>query len=157
MVLPRYPASFFRDVEEMRALLDSMFQTAAETRDQLLLPGGIADRYMPVIRGEFRVDVRDHDDEVIVVADIPGVEKENLTLNLIDPRTLEISCERKSEQEEKAEGYYMRERMTGTMRRVIVLPADVTEDNSAASFKNGVLEVRLKKTSPTKKGRIAIE
>jgi len=157
MVIRRYPASFFRDVEEMRAILESMFQTAAETRDQFLLPGGIADRYMPAIRGEFRVDVREHDDLVIVVADIPGVEKENLSLNLVDPRTLEISCERRSEQEETEEGYFMRERVSGTMRRTIVLPTEVTEDDSAATFKNGVLEVRLKKTAPAKKGSIAIE
>lgn len=157
MVIRRYPASFFRDVEDMRALLDSMFQTAAETRDQFLLPGGIADRYMPAIRGEFRVDVREHDDEIIIVADIPGVEKENLKLNLIDPRTLEISCERRSEQEEKEEGYFMRERTFGSMRRTILLPKDVTEDNSTASFKNGVLEVRLKTIAPVKKGSITIE
>ena len=157
MAWRRYPSSFFRDIEEMRELLDSMFQTASETRDMLLLPGGVTDRMMPAIRGEFRVDVREHEDEVLVVADLPGVEKEDVTVTLINPRAFEISCERKSEKEEKEEGYFMRERLYGTMRRVVTLPAEVTDEDAAASFKNGVLEVRLKKLKTQKKGKISIE
>jgi HSP20 family protein len=45
----------------------------------------------------------------------------------------------------------------GTMRRIIALPADVMEENAKASFKNGVLEVTLKKTKVPAKTRIAIE
>ena len=56
---------------------------------------------LPAIRGEFRVDVREHDDEVIVVADLPGIDKEDISLQLINPRALEVSCERKGEKEEK--------------------------------------------------------
>jgi HSP20 family protein len=157
MAWRRYPSSFFRDIEEMRELLDSMFQTASETRDMLLLPGGVTDRMMPAIRGEFRVDVREHEDEVLVVADLPGVEKEDVTVTLINPRAFEISCERKSEKEEKEEGYFVRERLYGTMRRVVTLPAEVTDEDAAASFRNGVLEVRLKKLKAQKKGKISIE
>jgi HSP20 family protein len=157
MAWRRYPSSFFRDIEEMRAMLDSMFQTASETRDRLLLPGGVADRVLPAIRGEFRVDVRVHEDEVIVVADLPGVEKKDITLNLINPRTFEISCEREGGKEEKSEGYYMRERIFGSMSRVITLPADVTDEGANASFKNGILEVRLSKRMAPKKGTIEID
>jgi HSP20 family protein len=134
-----------------------MFQTASETRDRFLLPGGVADRMLPAIRGEFRVDVREHEDEVIVVADMPGVEKEDVSINLINPRTFEISCERKGEKEEKSEGYYMRERIFGSMGRVITLPADVTDEGAAASFKNGVLEVHLRKYKAPKKGKIQVQ
>jgi len=51
----------------------------------------------------------------------------------------------------------MRERMYGTLRRVVVLPADVTENESKASFKNGVLEVHLKRSTIAPVSRIAIE
>jgi HSP20 family protein len=47
--------------------------------------------------------------------------------------------------EEKAEGYYVRERVSGSMRRIVWLPAEVMEENARAGFKNGVLEVILKK------------
>lgn len=157
MVWRRYPfESMWREMEEMRAELDHLFHQNA-AGNQLLLPGGIGDRMIPAIRGEFRVDVREHEDEVIVVADLPGVEKETVTLNLINPRALEIACERNRETEEKMEGYYVRERVSGSMRRIVALPADVMEENSRAGFKNGVLEVILKKAKGTPKTRIQIE
>ncbi len=157
MVWRRYPfESMWREMEEMRAELDHFFHQNA-AGNQFLLPGGTGDRMIPAIRGEFRVDVREHEDEVIVVADLPGVEKETVTLNLINPRALEIACERNRETEEKMEGYYVRERVSGSMRRIVALPADVMEENSRASFKNGVLEVILKKAKGSQKTRIQIE
>jgi HSP20 family protein len=117
----------------------------------------MTDRMLPAIRGEFRVDVREHDDEVLVVADLPGIEKEDISLDLINPRALAISCERKGEKEDKSRGYYVRERVLGTMQRVVSLPADVTDNDAKASFKNGVLEVRMKKTGQLPKSRIEIE
>ncbi len=143
-------------MDEMRAELENLFQQTY-SGGKLLPPGGVGDRMLPAIRGEFRVDVREHDDEVIVIADLPGVEKEDVSLQLLSPRALEVSCERRGEKEEKSEGYYMRERMYGTMRRIVEIPVDVTETDSSASFKNGVLEVRLKKTKILPKARIQIE
>ena len=157
MVGRRYPFnSMWHDMDEMRAELDNLFQ-AVSAGNQFLLPGGVSDRMLPAIRGEFRVDVREHGDEVIVVADLPGVEKEAVMLNLMNPRALEISCSRDREQEEKSEGYYVRERVYGSLRRIVALPADVTDNDAKASFKNGVLEVTLKKTVIPQKSRIAIE
>jgi HSP20 family protein len=146
----------WREMEEMRAELDQFFSHTAPN-DRFLLPEGTGERKIPAIRGDFRVDVREHDDEVIVVADLPGAEKEMITIGLINPRTLEISCERNHEAEDKSEGYYVRERTFGTIRRIVTLPADVMEENSRARFKNGVLEVVLHKAKGTIKGRIAIE
>jgi len=157
MVWRRYPfESMWRDMEDMRTELENLFQQTY-SGGKLLPPGGVADRMLPALRGEFRVDVREHDDEVIVVADLPGVEKEDVSLQLAGPRALEISCQRKDEREETSEGYYMRERVSGSMHRIVTLPSEVTEDQSVASFRNGVLEVRLKKTKGSEKSRIRIE
>jgi len=157
MVWRRYPfESMWREMEDMRAELDSLFQ-ATSSGQRLLPAGGIGDRMLPAIRGEFRVDVREHEDEVIVAADLPGADKGDVSLQLINPRALEISCERSNESEEKNKGYYVRERVLGSMRRIVALPTDVTEENSKASFKNGVLEVRLRKTKIAERSRIEIE
>jgi HSP20 family protein len=118
---------------------------------RLLPPGGITDRMMPALRGEFRVDIRDHDDEIIVVADLPGSEKKDVSVSLVNPRVLEIRADRDAEKEENKEGYFMRERITGTMSRTVPLPQDVTDEGASATFTNGVLEIRMKK-SPTKRG-----
>jgi len=147
----------WRDMDEMRSELENLVMQAYPAGGKLLLPGGVADRMMPAIRGVFRVDVREHEDEVIVVADLPGVEKEDVSLQLVSPRALEIACERKEEKEEESEGYFMRERISGTLRRLIGLPTDATDENSTATFKNGVLEVRLKKVKTAVKPRIQIE
>lgn len=152
----RYPFNWMtRDFEQMMADMENFFQPFAEGR--FLPPGGVGDRMLPAIRGEFRVDVREHEDEVIVVADLPGVEKEDVTLHLLNPRTLEIGSERKSGTEEKKEGYYVRERLFGSMSRIVALPNDVTDDGASATFKNGVLEVRMKKVTGERGTRISIE
>jgi len=104
----------------------------------------IRGRIVPTIQ-DFRVDVRDHEDEVIVVADLPGVEKENVAVRLIDPRHLEIMSRRTDETAEETADFFMRERVYGQMGRTVMLPAEVVDEGATASFKNGVLEVRLKK------------
>jgi HSP20 family protein len=150
----RYSFPMWRDFEDMMNELENRFWGAG---GRFLPPGGMADRMLPAIRGEFRVDVREHDDEVIVVADLPGVERDDVSISLVNPGTLEISSERQSEKEEKDEGYFMRERMYGSMCRIVNLPNDVTEESASASFKNGVLEIRLKKSKEEKGKQIKIE
>jgi HSP20 family protein len=157
MIRKRNPFEMmWRDMEDMRAELESMFQSVS-SENRLLPAGGMGDRILPAIRGEFRVDVREHDEDVIVVADLPGVDKESVALQLISPRLLEIACTCKQDTEEKSKNYYIRERTSGSMGRMITPPADMTEDDAKASFKNGILEVRLKKRTMPQKSCIAIE
>jgi HSP20 family protein len=94
---------------------------------------------------------------VIVVADLPGATKEDITITLIDPRTLNVSFKRVEEKEEREGEYYLQERIRGEMERTITLPADVTTDESRATFNNGILELRLKKLQITPEKRILIE
>ena len=140
--------TIWQDFDDLMAEMESRFQS---------LLGGIGTRgeeirgrVVPAVR-DFRVDVRDHEDEVIVVADLPGVEKENVAVRLTDPQHLEILSRQTGESQEEARDYFMRERIYGQMSRTVLLPAEVSEESSAASFKNGVLEVRLKK-APTETG-----
>jgi HSP20 family protein len=125
---------------------------------QRLLPApGFQRRLVPVYQGTFTVDVKQHEDEVIVVADLPGATKEDITITLIDPRTLNVSFKRVEEKEEREGEYYLQERIRGEMERTITLPADVTTDESRATFNNGILELRLKKLQITPEKRILIE
>ncbi|MDD4254499.1 MAG: Hsp20/alpha crystallin family protein [Methanofollis sp.] len=146
--------SFWRDFDEvmneMRAEMEGRFQS--------LIAESAPARALPMLRGEGpRVDVYTHEDEVIVVADFPGAEKENISLRLINPRLLEIAAVQKEEREGGEEGYVMRERFYGTMKRVVSLPAEVREESASATFKNGVLEVRFKKVEVEKGAVIPIE
>ncbi|MDD1708069.1 MAG: Hsp20/alpha crystallin family protein [Methanoregulaceae archaeon] len=151
----RYPLGWtWRDFDEMMSEMENRFWGPS---GRLLPPGGISDRMMPAIRGEFRIDIRDHNDEIIVVADLPGVEKGDVSTSLVNPGMLEIRSERKAEKEETEEGYYIRERMSGTMSRIVSLPHDVTDAGASATFKNGVLEIRLKKSTTERGSPINVE
>lgn len=142
-------------MQEMEHHFSSLMEEVETTP---LLPGkDFRGRLIPAIRGDLRVDVRELDDEVVVVADLPGVERDDISIQLMDPRTLQISSERKAEEEETTEGYYVKERKFGSMIRVVRLPASVTEKGGSASFKNGVLEVRLTKSAEERKKQIPIE
>ncbi len=146
------------EFDQMMAEMEDRFQRMFQ-RTNLPMPSEVGSRVLPAIRGEFRVDVREHEDEVIVVADLPGIEKEGVQIRLVDPNLLLIKTERGTETEEtgEKEGYYMRERVYGTMSRTVTLPADVTEEGATASFKNGVLEVHLKKLVKEEGTHIPIE
>jgi HSP20 family protein len=141
-------------MEDLMLDMERMWGPAAV---RVLPPGGLADRMLPAIRGEFRVDVRDLEEEVIVVADLPGLEKEDITVSLLNPVTLEIAAARKLESGEREKEYFVKERFSGSIRRVVILPGEVTEERANASFKNGVLEIRLKKAAVDKGTRIPIE
>ena len=155
-----YYRSVIDELNDMKKYMDSLVHELNETSPIALLPAareGTA-KMLPAQHANFRVDVTDHDDEVIVIADlIPGLSKKNINLSLVNPLTLEISCERKEEKKEEEEGLYLRERSSGSLTRFVPIPRAVTEDGSTASFRNGVLEVHLRKSGKEAKGRIAID
>ena len=159
MVRWYYP-SVFDELEDMRKYMESLSRQMYEINPTVLLPGPgeSGTKMLPAQRAGLHVDVADTDKEVIVTADmIPGISKKDITLTLIDPQALEISCERKDEKQEEKEGYFLRERRFGSVTRLVPLPGPVSEEGSRASFRNGVLEVHLKKSSGEMKGKISIE
>jgi len=128
---------------EMRRLLDSFRANMEETLERVF-PSQAS---LPALK-QPRVDILDLGNALQVVADMPGVRKEDIELNL-KPERVEISAESSTETERKEEDYTYRERGYASYRRVIDLPADVLPDKAEASFKNGVLEVNLPKKEPT--------
>jgi HSP20 family protein len=152
--------SIWQEFDEMMDEMDRRFrELMGGFGSQRLLPApGFQRRLVPVYQGTFTVDVREHEDEVVVIADLPGATKEDITITLIDSRTLRISYKREQEKEEEEEReYYLRERVRGEMERTVTFPADVTIDESKATFTNGVLELRLKKVQIAPEKRILIE
>jgi HSP20 family protein len=159
MVRWYYP-SIFDELEDMRKYMESLSRQMHETHPVVLLPGPgeSGTKMLPAQRAGLRVDVADTGTEVFVGIDMmPGVSKKDITLTLIGPQALEISCKRNEETTEETEGHFLQERRSGSMTRIIPLPLPVTDEGSRASFRNGVLEVHLKKTEKELKGKISIE
>jgi len=102
------------------------------------------------------VDVYEEKDDVVIKAEIPGLSKEDISVQVTDS-TLMIKGEKKREEEVKEGDYYRCERSFGSITRAVALPSDVKADQVRASFKNGVLEVRMPKTEEAKKKAITVK
>ena len=101
------------------------------------------------------MDLVETDDHFVLRADLPGVTEEDVNIELED-NVLTLSGERKSEHEEKREGFYRVERSFGAFSRSLTLPRGVDADGVAATFDKGVLEVRIPKPEQRKPRRISI-
>jgi HSP20 family protein len=97
-----------------------------------------------------RVDVRETDQEVEVVAELPGMDEPDIDVS-VSQGMLTIRGEKRSEREEEDDGYVLRERSFGRVERIVPLPDGLDVDSAQATFKNGVLTVRIPKTAETQR------
>ena len=91
-----------------------------------------------------RVDIEETEQEVRVVAELPGVEEKDFEVSLEDD-VLSIRGEKKTESEERREGFYHVERSSGSFQRTFRIPWEVKAEDVKADFRNGVLTVTLPK------------
>ena len=90
------------------------------------------------------VDVEETDNSFVLTADIPGLTKKDIKVNVANGK-LSISGERTYETDQENDNYHYRERRFGTFDRSFKLPETVDEEKISASFKNGILIVALPK------------
>jgi HSP20 family protein len=103
-----------------------------------------------------KVDVEEKDDRYMVKADIPGVAKDDIRVE-VDGNMVSISAEVRREKKEEKEGKLLRsERYFGTMSRAFTLPMDVDFGKADATYADGVLKLTLPKTKEAATHRIAI-
>jgi len=102
------------------------------------------------------VDMYDKKDEIVVKAEIPGVEKENINIYLTND-TISIKGEMKKEEEVNEADYHYSERSYGSFARTLNLPVKVQTDKVKASFKDGILEIHLPKAEEVKPKGIKVE
>ena len=93
-----------------------------------------------------RVDMDETDEEIRITAELPGVDRGNIDVSVSDNR-ITIRGEKKEQEENKGRGYYTLERSYGSFQRSFSLPCEVELDNVDASFKDGVLTVKLPKSA----------
>lgn len=138
------PWSAFDRLPSLRDELNRLFDFALPTRDSGLFSG-----WTPAL------DVYDEKDNFVVKAELPGLKKEDIDIN-VHNGILTISGERKHEVEEKEGQTFRSERYFGRFQRSVTLPAAVDMSKVKASYKDGVLTIDLPKAEEAKPKQIAI-
>lgn len=99
-----------------------------------------------------RVEVFERDDKLVISADLPGVKKEDVKVD-IDQDAVTIQGERKQEQTTNERGYYRSERSYGSFYRTIPLPEGADAQTASATFRDGVLQIEIKAPQQRSTGR----
>ena len=103
----------------------------------------------------FRVDILDYDKELIVRAELPGVEKDDIEVTIAGDR-LTIEAEREFEEEETKESFYRHELGYGELRRTIALPVEIDAQHIEAELKDGILKVVLPKVQAAERHTVKV-
>jgi HSP20 family protein len=141
------PARALSTFEEMERRVEDLFRMPFS----LMEPSRWPRKRMYEMEGVSpRVDVFEEGDNFVVKAEIPGMKKEDIEVSLTEDMVT-ISGEKKQEEKVEKKDYYRLERSYGSFTRSFRLPKEVQTDKAKATFKDGVLEVKVPKTEEAKK------
>jgi len=143
--MKRYPIKRWSLFDEIERAVDDAFSQGV----------------VPTLRGMEaikmpRTDMKETKKEVIFTAEIPGVEKDNIKVN-ITKDTIDVSVESKEEEEKKTETKYRYKSRYEGFASSYRTPADINPDNAKAAYKNGVLMVKALKAEVVEGKRVEVE
>ncbi len=138
--LTKAETGFFSPFEEMERWFEEAF------RRPFFAPSWMPRLKFPDVGPMYpTVDIFEDGNNVVVKAELPGMKKEDIEVNISDD-VITISGEKKSEDKVEKKDYFRLERSYGSFTRTLQLPAETQTEKAKASFKDGVLEVRIPKT-----------
>jgi HSP20 family protein len=130
--------------EELSSLLPrDFFYWPRDLFSKLAPDGGLAVEWSP------RCDMTETEDEIIVHAELPGVDTKDMEVSVREGM-LYVRGEKRTEKKEEEKGRTYSERFFGSFERALSIPANVDEEKIEARLKDGVLEVHMPKVAPSK-------
>lgn len=138
-----------RELQTVQNEMNRLFNTFFDSPTPGGNGGAALRRWIPAM------DVVETEGGYVLRADLPGMSESDVKVEL-DDNVLTISGERKSEHEQRSQGYYRVERASGSFSRSLTLPEGVDADDIQASFDNGVLEVQIPKPEQSKPRKVQI-
>jgi len=137
----------FRDLNIMQDRMNRLFEDAGR--------GWRGDEPAATTAWSPAVDIYETEGEILVQAELPGVDRKDILLNL-EKNVLTLKGERRFEKEAKQENYHRIERAYGAFSRSFSIPAIVEEDKIRAEYKDGILKIALPKKDQIKPKQIQI-
>ncbi len=148
------PARALSPFEEMDRLFDSFFWHGWMRPWRLEWP---TFPELRALEGKLpKVDVVDRESDILVRAEVPGVEKKDLEVSVTENAVTIKGSTRHEEQEERGD-YYRKEISAGSFIRTVALPAEVDGSKAKADFKDGMLELVLPKVEKSKRHTVKVE
>ncbi len=133
-----------RELDTLQTEFNRLFDVFSGSR-----PDPRTHRWVPAM------DLVESGESLVLRADLPGLKREDVEIEVKD-NVLTVSGERRTESEEKADGYFRVERASGRFSRSLTLPEGIDPDAITADFTDGVLEVRIPKPAERRPHRVAI-
>ena len=137
-----------RDMSALQNRINRMFD------DSFFAPFKFDDE-LPVSNWRPAVDIYDKGDHVVIKAELPGLEKKDIHVDLKD-RVLTLRGERSIENEVKEDNFYRKERTYGSFQRVFSLPANLDPEKVKADYTDGVLTIEIAKPEKEKPKEITV-
>jgi HSP20 family protein len=134
-----------RELDSLQGDMNRLFDRFFDGRTT----NGAARRWIP------SMDLVETEHDLVLRADLPGMTEDDVEIEVKD-NVLSLSGERRSDNEEKGEGFHRVERSFGRFQRSLTLPRGVDAEKVNAQFENGVLEVRIPKPEEAKPTRVQI-
>jgi HSP20 family protein len=143
--IDRWPSDFFGVQREINRLFDDFFRGGTQADESFN-----SSYWTPA------VDISERDTEYVVKMELPGVNKDDVKINL-ESNILTIKGEKRQEKEEKEKNLHRVERSYGSFQRSFTLPTSVKSDKIDAVFKDGILSITLPKQEEVKPKQIEVK
>lgn len=121
-------------------VMDEFFNDAVQSQQNSFVPS---------------IDISETEDQFLISAELPGMDKEDITINLENSR-LSISGEREVQKEEENKKFHRLETSYGSFERSFQLPDNVDEESVSASYDDGILDISIQKSEEEVKKQIEI-
>eukprot|EP00595_Chromulina_sp_UTEXLB2642_P000287 CAMPEP_0196762706 /NCGR_PEP_ID=MMETSP1095-20130614/2602_1 /TAXON_ID=96789 ORGANISM="Chromulina nebulosa, Strain UTEXLB2642" /NCGR_SAMPLE_ID=MMETSP1095 /ASSEMBLY_ACC=CAM_ASM_000446 /LENGTH=108 /DNA_ID=CAMNT_0042114303 /DNA_START=194 /DNA_END=520 /DNA_ORIENTATION=- len=100
------------------------------------------------------LDIKESATSYNIIADLPGLTKQDVKISVHDGNVLVLEAERKQESKEEGDKFYRQERSSGYVSRSLALPDNADHDKISAKFENGVLTLTIDKKQEEAKEKV---
>jgi|ERR1700738_3650993 HSP20 family protein len=128
--------------------LQRLKRRSFDSEDRRRLPAFLRD-------GDPSIKIEETDDEIVVLAELPGLEPEDFKVEATEDRLI-LRGQKEVESEERDPRYYYAERVFGAFTRTIPLPCEVDVSRASATYRNGLLRIVLPKAEHAKANRVRV-